>query len=609
MTSEDIVNILLVDDRTENLLALESILGDLGHRLVMAHSGVEALKFLLQQEFAVILLDVQMPGLDGFETAELIRGRERSQHTPIIFLTALDRSDARVFKGYSVGAVDFLFKPFMPDILRSKVAVFVDLFRKTQTVQRQAEELEQRVRERTAELTLTNEALYAEIAERKRAEGALQFLAEASRMLSNSLDYETTLQSVAQLSVPILADWCAVDILQEDGSIRELVAHINPQKVEAIRSTRFRYPPSEDVAHGVPHVLSSGKAELHAEIDDELLRMIARDQGHLRLLREQNFRSYMCVPLQAHGRILGTVTFITSESGRRYGATDLRLAEDLARRAAIAVDNARLYRESQEAILARDEFLSIASHELKTPLTSLQLQVQTLLRSVYKGGQSKLSLERIVTKLELADQQTERLAGLINELLDVARIRSGQIDMRIEEINLSEVVQTVAVRFEEQLAQVGSQLHLACEEHTPVCGDRLRLEQVVTNLLSNAIKYGSGNPIAISIRQTGESVQMFVRDEGIGIAQEHLERIFVRFERAVSSDNYGGLGLGLYIVHQIVEALGGTIRVSSELGRGSTFTVSLPRPSVDGTLRIDASSADAALGLDALVRSKSETEA
>lgn len=604
MISEDIVNILLVDDRTENLLALESILGDLGHKLVMAHSGVEALKFLLQQEFAVILLDVQMPGLDGFETAELIRGRERSQHTPIIFLTALDRSDARVFKGYSVGAVDFLFKPFMPDILRSKVAVFVDLFRKTQTVQRQAEELEQRVRERTEELTLANEALHAEIAERKRAEGALQFLAEASRLLSNSLDYETTLQSVAQLTVPFLADWCAVDIVQEDQSMRELVAHINPHKVEVIRSARFRYPPSPEVAHGVPHVLSTGKPEMRSQIDDNLLSLIARDEEHLRVLREQNFRSYMCVPLQAHGRTLGTVTFITSESNRHYNQADLRLAEDLARRAALAVDNARLYRESQEAILARDEFLSIASHELKTPLTSLQLQVQTLLRSVYKGGQAKISLERIVTKLELADQQTERLAGLINELLDVARIRSGQIDMRIEEINLTEIVQTVAMRFEEQLAQAGSQLRLACEERSPVCGDRLRLEQIVTNLLSNAIKYGSGNPIEISIKQTSESVQMTVRDQGIGIAAEHLERIFVRFERAVSSDNYGGLGLGLYIVHQIVEALGGTIRVSSEIGRGSSFTVSLPRAGLEGSIHIESSSP-----VSELVGSKSETEA
>jgi signal transduction histidine kinase/DNA-binding response OmpR family regulator len=577
MILEDTVNILLVDDRVENLLALESILGDLGHNLVMAHSGVEALKYLLQQDFAVILLDVQMPGLDGFETAELIRGRERSQHTPIIFLTALDRSESRIFKGYAVGAVDFLFKPFMPHVLRSKVGVFVDLFRKTQTVQRQAEELEQRVRERTADLTRANEALQAEIVERTRAEAALHFLAEASRLLANSLDYETTLQSVAQLTVPILADWCAVDILQEDDSIRELVAHIDPAKVETTRAVRFRYPTNPLTPHGVPHVLHTGQPELLTSIDDTLLMSIAKDADHLERLRAQGFCSYMCVPLQARGRTLGAITFVTSESRRCYTTADLHLAEDLARRAGLAVDNARLYREAQEAILARDEFLSIASHELKTPLTSLQLQVQTLIRAAQKGSAAKLTPERLTGKLQLADQQTERLANLINELLDVSRIRSGRIDMRLEELDVTEIVHTVVVRFEEQLLQAGSNLRLACDNQALVCADRSRLEQVVTNLLSNAIKYGAGKAIEIRVTQDAENVQMAVRDEGIGIAPEHLERIFVRFERAVSSDNYGGLGLGLYIVRQIVEALGGTIRVVSALGTGSTFTVMLPR--------------------------------
>ncbi|HEX6289580.1 MAG TPA: ATP-binding protein [Herpetosiphonaceae bacterium] len=608
MISEDAVNILLVDDRTENLLALESILGDLGHNLVMAQSGMEALKYLLQQDFAVILLDVQMPGLDGFETAELIRGRERSQHTPIIFLTALDRSDARMFKGYSVGAVDFLFKPFMPDILRSKVAVFVDLFRKTLTVQRQAEELEQRVRERTADLSKANEALHAEIAERKRAETALQFLAEASRLLSNSLDYETTLQSVAQLSVPILADWCAVDILQDDQTIRELVAHVDPSKLDMTRAARFRYPIHADAQHGVPHVLHTGQPELRTQVDDSLLTVIARDDEHLRLLRSLNFRSYMCVPLQARGRTLGAVTFVTSDSQRSYGPTDLRLAEDLARRAALAVDNARLYREAQEAIMTRDEFLSIASHELKTPLTSLQLQVQTLLRTIKKGGYGRLSPERLVQKLELADQQTERLAALINELLDVARIRSGRIDMQLEEIDLALIIRDVVLRSEEQLAQVGCQVQIIGDRQACVYGDRSRLEQVVTNLLSNAMKYGSGKPIEITVTSDADNVHLAVRDEGIGIAPEHLERIFVRFERAVSSDNFGGLGLGLYIVRQIVESLDGTIRVASEPGSGSTFTVSLPRLSRERTEQ-PGNGAAADSDVPAMLHSKQGTEA
>jgi signal transduction histidine kinase/DNA-binding response OmpR family regulator len=580
MSIEEPVNILLVDDRAENLLALESILGDLGHTLVMANSGTEALKWLLKQEFAVILLDVQMPGLDGFETAELIRGRERSQHTPIIFLTALDRSDAGLFKGYAAGAVDFLFKPFMPEVLRSKVAIFVDLFRKTQAIQRQADELERRVRERTAELTATNQALHAEIAERKRAQEALHFLAEASRLLAGSLDYETTLQSVAQLSVPFLADWCAVDILEPDHSLRELVAHVRPGSLEPTRSARFRHPHDDDLEHGVPHVLRTGESDFMPEISDELLAATARDQAHLEQLRTLGFRSYMCTPLRVHGRTLGAITFVTCDSGRRYTSADLQLAEDLARRAALAVNSARLYREAHEAILARDEFLSIASHELKTPLTALQLQVQALLRTTRKTGLSNITAERLAHKLTVADQQIERLADLINDLLDVARIRMGRIDIRLEEVNLAQVVRDVLARFEEQIAQSGCEVLLRADELAPTCGDQARLEQVVTNLLSNAIKYGAGGPIEIDVITEGAAVQLRVRDRGIGIAPEHLERIFIRFERAVSSNHYGGLGLGLYIVHQIVEALNGTIRVSSELGVGSTFTVTLPLPGI-----------------------------
>lgn len=589
MNIEETVNILLVDDRTENLLALESILSNLGHTLVMANSGAEALKWLLKQDFAVILLDVQMPGLDGFETAELIRGRERSQHTPIIFLTALDRSEAGMFKGYAVGAVDFLFKPFMPEVLRSKVAIFVDLFRKTQAIQRHADELEQRVRERTHDLTVVNDALHAEIAERKRAQEALHFLAEASRRLAASLDYETTIQSVVQLSVPILADWCAVDILEEDQSIRELVAHVDPNRLDQTRAARFRYPASSTSAYGVPHVLRTGQAELMSEIPEDVLTENAHDAAHLQLLYGLGFKSYMCVPLLSRGRILGAMTFVASVSGHRYGPVDLQLAQDLAHRAAMALDSARLYREAQQAIMTRDEFLSIASHELKTPLTALQLQVQALLRTTQKNGLSKLTAERLAQKLTLADQQTERLSNLINELLDVSRIRTGRIDIRLEEVDLAQIVRDVVARFEEQIAQSGCAVLVEAETAVKACGDHSRLEQVVTNLLSNAIKYGLSNPVEISVtvNHARACAELMVRDHGIGIAPEHLERIFVRFERAVSSNHYGGLGLGLYIVRQIVEALNGTIRVSSELGKGSTFTVMLPLPSDRPDRQID----------------------
>src|SRR4051794_14478018 len=246
------VNILLVDDHAENLLALEAMLEPLGQNLVRAQSGEEALKYLLRQDFAVILLDVQMPGMDGFETAELIRGRDRSKHTPIIFLTAINTSETHVSRGYRVGAVDFLLKPIMPDILISKVSVFVELGQKADKIERQAEELEltihaleqqidervrteaalrrardqleHRVRERTTGLAAANQALRAEIAERERAERALRFLAQASSMLAESGEYEQRLSLVAQLAVSVIADWCVIDVLDESGQLRRVAA-------------------------------------------------------------------------------------------------------------------------------------------------------------------------------------------------------------------------------------------------------------------------------------------------------------------------------------------------------------------------------------------------
>ncbi|MDP9311564.1 MAG: ATP-binding protein [Chloroflexota bacterium] len=542
MNFEQAVNILLVDDRPENLLALESILGNLGHQLVMAHSGQAALKALLRQDFAVILLDVQMPGLDGFETAELIRGRERSQHTPIIFLTALDRSDARVFKGYSVGAVDFLFKPFMPEVLRSKVAVFVDLFRKTQEIQRHAEELELRVRERTSELTVANRTLRAEINERRRAEDALRYQLDLNRAITNNtaealfmLDAEgrTTFMNPAAEQ---MFGWRQAELL---GKV--LHDHIHHRHPDGRTFPKAECPLGE--------VFRSGEA--------------LRNHEDLFVHRDGTYIPVYCsnVPIHVDGKVTGAVVSVN----------------DITQRKRAEEERERLYREAQEAIQARDEFLSIASHELKTPLTALQLQLQMLLRSASKNGGAKLTPERLLQKLHLADQQTDRLAGLINDLLDVARIRTGRIEIRLEEVDLTEVVRDVLARFEEQITQAGCSVWLRAEAPLLAHWDRSRLEQVFTNLLSNAIKYGPGKPIEIWVNGDATTAELTVQDHGIGIAPEHLERIFVRFERAVSANHYGGLGLGLYIVRQIVEALGGTIRVTSELGHGSTFTVALPR--------------------------------
>jgi PAS domain S-box-containing protein len=448
-------NLLLVDDRRENLVALEAILEPLGQNLVTARSGVEALKHLLDTEFAVILLDVQMPEIDGFETARLIKQRERTRTVPIIFLTAISKEQTNVFRGYTAGAVDYLFKPFDPEILRSKVSVFIDLHRKTEELRRQslalrdrdvaefrrnlAESMPQIVwttsadglpeyfnqrwsdytgiapervgddtrvvhpddRARTAERwrrSLATGDIYeiehrlkrasdgsfrwhlsralatrddrgeivgwvgtmTDIDDQKRAAEAQRFLVQASSVLGSSLDYRSTLGQVAQLAVPDVADWCAVDIL-EDGTRKQLaVAHADPKKVKFLDELNERYPPDPEAQQGPQKVVQTGEPELVPTITEEMIESSARDELHLGLLRELGLRSYMCVPMIARGRTLGAITFVSAESGRTYGEADMELAQELARRAATAVDNAQLYRHAEERAQAAQVLATIA---------------------------------------------------------------------------------------------------------------------------------------------------------------------------------------------------------------------------------------------------------
>ena len=416
--------VLLVDDTPQNLVALEAILSNLHLDVVKAGSGEEALCCLLKDDFAVILLDVRMPGMDGLQTAELIRGRERSRDTPIIFVTASGRDDDLVTRAYSLGAVDFIVKPIHPHILRSKVAVLVDLFRKGAQVRRQAaqlaglnEELEARVTARTIELQRTVKELKQQIAERKRA--------EAER---------------AQL-----------------------------------------------------------------------------------LVREQAARC-----------------------------------------------------EAERAVRIRDDFLAMAGHELRTPLTSLHGAIETLLRATRQGLLDAHTPDRVERMLTVIEKQDERLIKLVSNLLDVSRLSEGRLELELEEVDLSAIVYDVAECFREEIARARCRLDIHAQPHVVGIWDRSRLEQVVTNLLMNALKYGAGTEITISVSADTTSARLAVADQGIGIAPQHLERIFGRFERAVAGKEYSGVGLGLSIARDIVEALGGTIGVVSEPGSGATFTVELP---------------------------------
>jgi signal transduction histidine kinase len=317
--------------------------------------------------------------------------------------------------------------------------------------------------------------------------------------------------------------------------------------------------------------MRGGGAHLVEEVQDADLEAWAQDAEHLAIIRAMGIRSVLSVPLVARGRTLGVVSFCSVESGARFDAAHQATAEDLAHRAAIALDNARLYHQLQEAVRQRDEFLSVASHELKTPLTPLSLKLQNFARAVSAPPDAQLT-QRLVRDADVMRRQVKRLSELVNDLLDVSRISTGQLRLELEPVDLSALVREVAARFEPEAERVGCGLTVTAPSLVTGLWDRLRLDQVVSNLLSNALKYGAGTPVDVHVASDATHVRLRVEDGGIGIPPEAIERIFGRFERAVSTRHYGGLGLGLYVTRQIVERLGGRVGVESQPGRGASFT-------------------------------------
>ena len=663
-------NILIVDDEPSNLLALEAILEPLSVNLVRATSGKEALRHTLKDDYAVVLLDVQMPEIDGFETAELLRKRARTRDVPIIFLTAISKDRKFVTRGYDVGAVDYLFKPYEPDVLRAKVAVFVELARKNAIIRAQHDALRVMSQRELADVKKRSEQRYVDLADsmpllvwttdptgrveygnqrwetlaggsrefasviapgdlprftegwnaalvagepyeaelrfgnategwrvhlvrvvprrddsgqitswvgtstdidaRVRAEGALRMLADASRRLGSTLQDPTEIEAVLRSTLPILGDLAVLDVIDAGQPTNQIKIATSAAVAPLLDDPRFHL--------GSSTVAYSRRSEIYLDVAAELDEAHSgRGVENLRFLGELGVASYMCLPLTSRERSVGTLTLARSTGSAPYEPADVALAEDLARRIAVAVDNARLHEttekrreELEEANKSKDVFLATLSHELRTPLNAIVGWTDML-----RNGQ--LAPDELGRAIETIDRNAHALNHLVADLLDVSRIVTGSLKIDSKLVGLASVVEAAIEAARPQCTAKRVVLDVSLERVGCVKGDAGRLRQIIGNLLSNAVKFTpTGGTIAVRVTREGGSGRVTVQDSGEGITPDFLPHVFERFRQAEDA-KARGLGLGLAIVKHLVEEHGGTVTASSEgAGKGALFTVELP---------------------------------
>jgi signal transduction histidine kinase/DNA-binding response OmpR family regulator len=532
----DTTNLLIVDDNPAQRLALAAILSDLDVHVVQAASGREALRSLLRQEFAVILLDVNMPGLDGFETASLIRERRSSERTPIIFITAYS-DDARVERGYSLGAVDYILTPVQPNVLRAKVSVFLDLYRKTEEVRSQREHM----RRYAMQLQQLSDAALAINSARSVDEIATVVTDRALQIIDAHQASTTadTLEADRRLTV--------TEVSQKYGGNRHVRSYASSSPFELATAKRFT---AAQLAAGV----------FPERVPGEVVPGVP-------------IHGWLAAPLVARdGRRIGVLEVSEKREGE-FGPDDERILVQLAQIAAVAIDNTSAA-EARESNRLKDEFLGVLSHELRTPLQAMLTWISILRRE-------HVDPSLVARGLEVIERSARTQTQLISDLLDVSRIIRGQLRLDSGPTNLATVVDLAL----ETLRPAAAARRIAIEWNPPreecwIIGDATRLQQVVWNLLSNAIKFTpEGGRIELRLTLDDTSVSVAVRDTGSGIPPDFLPHLFERFRQADSSAGrkHGGLGLGLAIVRHLVELHGGAISAENLAHGGAAFTVRLPR--------------------------------
>ncbi|MCL4545502.1 MAG: ATP-binding protein [Chloroflexi bacterium] len=556
MTDVPLRILLIEDDEDDYILTREALeaVGPPGCDIEWVRTYAAVERLLSKATFDVFLIDQHLGSHSGIEILRLIKSSGATG--PVIFLTGIgDR--ATDLAAIQAGAADYLIKgQITPALLERSI---------------QHALLRQQIEDARSQILREQLARTEAEASQKR----LAFLARAGEVLTASLEIPETLRTAAELAISWLAEFSTIIVRTRTGAIlgvSALAPIATSQGQDRLHFAEFTLPRMPAALSGQ---LSSGKVLRWDILDAGLLAALVPDADQRAAMVARTPRDALALPLPLRGSTIGSLILLNSASSLRHPSSmELTLAEDLAHRAALAIDNARLYAEAQEAIRTRDEFLSVAAHELRTPVATLRGFAQLALRQLNRRGSLDPERERqVLTQIE---SQTTRLTTLVSQLLDVSRLESGQLTIETQPADLATIVRNAV----EAACMRGVPHRIVCETPPTVAAevDPLRIEQVLTNLLDNAIKYSpdGGNIFVTLTLPNPETACITIQDQGIGIAAEHLDHIFDRFYQAHDGGNFWGMGLGLYISRQIVQRHGGTMSARSERGKGATFFFELP---------------------------------
>ena len=575
----DEITVLLVEDSATQAAALAVLLERDGFRTIIARRAERALELLRSEPVDIVLSDVLMPGMDGYELCKRIKAVPEFSSLPVVLLTSLNDPLA-IVRGLESGADHYVTKPYDPQGLLARVRLVLERAKTPATVHPQPFTVEllgtpftiTATKEQILELLVSSYSDLVRTSEAVRdAERRARFLAEAMELLSSSLDVHRVLRDLARLIVPRFADICAVDLLEQDGK---------PLRVDTVHGFPAVEPRADDtpgpkepaISTIAQRAIAEAAVQTVLEADEDALRDVARDAALFDALCRTGPYALLVIPLIARQRVLGFLQFLSADVTRATSTETRLLAEDLARRASVAVDNALLYGEAQRATRARDDVLAIVSHDLRNPLNTIHMSTSFLLDVLSEPG----AVAPLVPQLQLIRRATARGNALIQDLLDVSRIESGTLAVEPTLTSAAALLNDAVIELEPLFGAKRIRFeHEWIGDDADVPADRGRIAQVFSNLVGNAVKFTPvEGVVSLTGKRVGSEVEFVVTNSGAGIAPDHIPHLFDRFWKATKGSRTGA-GLGLFIVKGIVESHGGAVEVTSSPEEGTRFSFRL----------------------------------